>query len=257
MNFVLIQSLTEKCASASCDSSGDLAIILLAMLTQAPGGTLEPMSMLPILLMSEKSNNQDLILFMEIARQRNKQSCVGVMAPYELDTYLANHVPDTEHNNIQNPSDKLLVKFLTKTPERMSPRELERFLEHHVIEDQEHSADPKELVEYLSEKPENWTPRDLELFLKLHVTDQEHSAYQEANPSDRPPSADTRLLVDYLSEKTERWTPRDLELFLQLHVPDEEHSASQNPSDRLLVKFLSKTADEMTVVELENYLSYH
>ena len=109
MNFVMLLSLLkEDCNGNSvCGSDkNDIAIIMLAMQTQSPGSALDAFSMLPILMMRDSSNNEDLILFMEISRQRNKYICHPT-------------------------SNDQLVQFLTKTPDQMSPMELNNYLSSH------------------------------------------------------------------------------------------------------------------------------
>ena len=141
MNLLLMMSLLEDDSSRSSDTEKqNLAILILAMQTMNPSGGLEAMSLLPILLMRQSgSTNVDLIVFMEISRQRNRQLCAPrVNVPTALSSALIynNYSPDGEHSHpiltakLETPSDRLR-KFLSKTPAEMSPIELAEYLAAH------------------------------------------------------------------------------------------------------------------------------
>lgn len=141
MNLLLMMSLLEDDSSRSSGTEKqNLAILILAMQTMNPSGGLEAMSLLPILLMKQSgSSNVDLIVFMEISRQRNRQLCAPLAnAPSSLSSSLTynNYSPDGEHSHpiltakLETPSDRLR-KFLAKTPAEMSPLELAEYLAAH------------------------------------------------------------------------------------------------------------------------------
>ena len=64
----------EDSSTAASDKS-DIALILFAMQSQNPSSSLDSMSLVPFLLMDDNSNNEELILFLEISRQQNRSNC--------------------------------------------------------------------------------------------------------------------------------------------------------------------------------------
>ncbi|CAG5080560.1 Oidioi.mRNA.OKI2018_I69.PAR.g9645.t1.cds [Oikopleura dioica] len=73
-NFLILYKLMEDSSAKSSDKS-DIALILFAMQSQNPSSSLDSMSLIPFLLMDDNSNNEELILFLEISRQRNRANC--------------------------------------------------------------------------------------------------------------------------------------------------------------------------------------
>ena len=98
--LLLLSLVKEDNSRISATNKKDLGIIMLAMQTQErfkklkknkilekflyiifikssknPGNSLESTSLLPLLLMKENSNNAELLIFMEVSRQRNRQLC--------------------------------------------------------------------------------------------------------------------------------------------------------------------------------------
>ena len=55
----------------SSDGDDDMLFILLAMQSQAPGSSMGSSAMLPMLMMSSDSNNQELIMFMAMMNNQN------------------------------------------------------------------------------------------------------------------------------------------------------------------------------------------
>ena len=55
----------------SSDGDDDMLFILLAMQSQAPGSSMGASAMLPMLMMSSDSNNQELIMFMAMMNNQN------------------------------------------------------------------------------------------------------------------------------------------------------------------------------------------
>ena len=55
----------------SSDGDNDMLFILLAMQSQAPGSSMGSSAMLPMLMMSSDSNNQELIMFMAMMNNQN------------------------------------------------------------------------------------------------------------------------------------------------------------------------------------------
>jgi len=73
-NFLILYKLMEDSSTAASDKS-DIALILFAMQAQNPSSALDSMSLVPFLLMDDNSNNEELILFLEISRQQNRANC--------------------------------------------------------------------------------------------------------------------------------------------------------------------------------------
>jgi len=79
-NFFILYKLMEDSSTATSDKS-DIALILFAMQAQNPSSALDSMSLVPFLLMDDNSNNEQLILFLEIARQQNRANCKPTIRP--------------------------------------------------------------------------------------------------------------------------------------------------------------------------------
>jgi len=73
-NFFILYKLMEDSSTAASDKS-DIALILFAMQAQNPSSSVDSMSLVPFLLMDDSSNNEELILFLEISRQQNRSNC--------------------------------------------------------------------------------------------------------------------------------------------------------------------------------------
>lgn len=51
----------------------DIMIIMLAMQTQAPGTTMHANSIVPLMMMSDKESNNDVILYNQYNREENRR----------------------------------------------------------------------------------------------------------------------------------------------------------------------------------------
>jgi hypothetical protein len=72
---LLMPFLMKNCADddKSCkDDRKDIMMIMLAMQTQAPNSSMSANSMVPLMMMSDKENNEDLIMNLELSRPENR-----------------------------------------------------------------------------------------------------------------------------------------------------------------------------------------
>ena len=72
-NFNMLLPLLLLQDDNGSDLDSDMLVLLLSMQSQAPGTSMGPDKMLPLLLMDESADNQDLIVLMMMLG--NKQPC--------------------------------------------------------------------------------------------------------------------------------------------------------------------------------------